>query len=141
MRRKNFSTKKRGTDDVVALDVNQDDPESADSFMCQSKIPGMVLVDFISGMDEDDPAAMGAMLKGFFEAAIKPEELERFMAYTRATENEVEIEDLAEMAGWLAEQYSGGNPTELLSASSGGSTPSGPGNVDELSAEAVTSPA
>src|SRR5687768_3096584 len=96
LRRKNFSTKKKGTDDVVILDVNQDDPEFARSWPCQSKIPGMVLVDFIAGMDEDDPAAMGTMLKEFFEAAIKPESHEDFHEYTRDPKNEVEIDDLAE---------------------------------------------
>lgn len=124
IRRRNFSTKKAGTDDVIILDVNEDT-----SFKCQSKIPGMILVDFIAEMDEDNPKSMGEGLKSFFKAALG-ESHEAFLEYTRDPNNEVELEDLAEMAGWLAEQYSGGNPTVLSQPSSAGSESSGHGNAD-----------
>lgn len=130
MRRRNFNTKKKGTDDVVVLDINGDDPELARSFPCNSKIPGMVLVDFISEMDEDDPASMGSSLTSFFKASIQKDHYEAFLEYVRTPENEVDLEQLAEMAGWLAEQYTGGNPTEQSSGSSDGLSLSGPGNED-----------
>lgn len=129
MRRKNFSTKKQGTDDVVVLDVNEGEP-NAKSFPCNSRIPGMVLVDFISMMDEDDPSSMGRGLSAFFDAAIQENHVEAFKTYTRDPKNQVEVEDLAEMAGWLAEQYAGGNPTVLSQGSSAGSAPTGPGSED-----------
>ena len=114
IRRKKFITKKAGTDDVVALDVNDV------SFPCNSKIPGMVLVDFISEMDEDNPSAMGKSLTGFLKAAIREDAHEAFFEYCRVPENDVDLDALAEMAGWLAEQYSGENPTAQSPVSSDG---------------------
>lgn len=124
IRRRNFSTKKAGTDDIVMLDVNE-----AISFKCASKIPGMVLVDFIAEMDEDNAQSMGVGLQNFFKHALG-ENHEAFLKYVRDPENEVGIDDLSEMAGWLAEQYSDGNPTVLSQPSSDGSTPNGPGSED-----------
>lgn len=125
MRRKKFSTKKAGTDDVVLLEVNDA------SFRCHSRIPGMVLVDFISGMDEDDPKSMGIMLKSFFEEAMSPEVFAEFNAFTRDPEQDVDLEALSEMAGWLAEQYSGDDsgeaPTGPSPASFDGLDPTGLG--------------
>lgn len=135
VRRKNFHTKKKGTDDVVILDVNGGDGFEEDgikgaSFRCNSKIPGMVLVDFISEMDEDDPKSMGIGLTSFFEAAVDENVMADFFAYVRDKKNGVELDDLAEMAGWLAEQYTGGNPTVQSQPSSDGSAQSGLGSED-----------
>lgn len=128
MRRKTFSAKKSGTDDVVILDL-EDPNGNAVSFRCNSKIPGMVLVDFISEMDEDKPAAVGGMLQGLFKHAIAEDEYERFTEYVRDIKNEVDLEMLSEMAGWLAEQYSG-NPTMSSSSSTNGSSTTGFGASD-----------
>lgn len=122
MRRKEFVTKKAGTDDVVELVVN------GTVFPCKSRIPGMVLVDFLSAMDMDDPKTVGDMLKGFFREAFKDGEVyDRFMSFSRDPDNEIGIEDLSGMAGWIAEQY-GGGPTAGSQGSSGGTdtTSSGP---------------
>lgn len=125
MRRKKFtSQKKTGTDDVVILEVNDQE------FRCKSRIPGMVLVDFISQMDEDDPKSMGEALKNFFDESLQPAELERFNAYVRDPENDVDLPLLAEMAGWLAEQLSGELPTGSSQASSDGLDPTGLGLLE-----------
>lgn len=125
VRRKKFSSTKRvGTDDVVILEVNDQE------FRCKSRIPGMVLVDFISQMDEDDPKSMGDSLKGFFNEALLPAELDRFNEYIRLPENDIDLEMLAEMAGWLAEQFSGEAPTGPSSASSGGPEATGLGLLE-----------
>lgn len=131
VRRRKFNTKKAGSrDDVVILDVNDDH-----SFKCASTIPGMLLVDFITMMDEDDPKSMGEGLQQFFTAALG-ENYEEFLVVTRDPENEIDINDLSEMAGWLAEQYSDGNPTVLSQLSSGGSDTTGLGNEELVSAGA-----
>lgn len=128
IRRRKFNTKKvRAADDVVILDVNEEF-----SFKCENSIPGMVLVDFIAEMDEENPSSLGEGLRGFFEAALGANH-EAFLECVRDPKNEVDISDLAEMAGWLAEQYSGENPTEPSVPSSAGSTVSGLGSMGELS--------
>lgn len=133
IRRKKFNTKKAGSrDDVVILDVNDDH-----SFHCSPTIPGMLLVDFITMMDEDDPKSMGEGLQQFFSAALG-DNYDGFLAVTRDPANEIDINDLSEMAGWLAEQYSDGNPTVLSQLSSGGSEPTGPGSEDAPSVPAWT---
>lgn len=125
MRRKRFaSSRKAGTDDVVVLEVNDQE------FKCNSRIPGMVLVDFISDMDEDDPKSMGDSLKNFFKEAIREDELERFNAYVRDPVNDIDLPLLAEMAGWLAEQFSGEPDTGSSQASSGGLEQTGLGSLE-----------
>lgn len=128
VRRRKFNTKKAGSrDDVVILDVNDDH-----SFKCSSTIPGMLLIDFIAMMDEDDAQSMGLGLQDFFKAALGSN-YEEFLAVTRDPANEIDINDLSEMAGWLAEQYSDGNPTVPSPPSSDGSDATGPGSVDDYS--------
>jgi hypothetical protein len=124
MRRKKFISKKVGTDDVVILEVNDTE------FKCKSRIPGMILVDFISHMDEDDPKSMGDSLRGFFDNTIQEVDLERFNEYVRNPENDIDLEMLAEMAGWLAEQFSGEAPTGSSPASSDGLEQIGLGSLE-----------
>lgn len=133
MRRKSFSTKKAGTDDVIVLAIN--DVE----FRCTSKIPGVVLIDFISTMDMDDPKSAGQGITKFLQTAIVEEDWILFDAYIREPENDVDLDLLGEACGWLAEQYTGGNPTEQSPSSSSGSENIGPTPSATVSEPALTS--
>lgn len=112
--KKVFSTRKAVSKEPVAFAVNDKD------FHCVRAIPGMVLLDFISTVDLDNPASAGGAVTNFFKTAIQPEEWEDFLAYTRDPINEVGIDDLSQIAGWLAEQYMGEIPTTPAENSSAG---------------------
>lgn len=133
MRRKSFSTyKPQGTDDVVILDLNGID------FPCQSRIPGIVLVEFISQMDEDKPQMAGSAVINFLQASIMPTSWDAFMAHVRDPQAGVGLEELTEICSWLAEQYTGENPTQSSSGSSAGSQTSGPGPSEQPYAQEPT---
>ena len=104
-RRKAFSTRKAVAAEPIELEVN------GTIFHCETAIPGMVLLDFVATVDLDNPAAAGSAIQGFFKTVIVDADYEAFEKYVRDPANDVDMETLSEMAGWLAEQYMGELPT------------------------------
>lgn len=100
-RRKSFTTKPAVADDNVEIEIN------GTVFPCTDIIPGQVMLDFLAQMDMDDPASLAKSLDALFAAALMPEHLEAWKAFTRDPVNRIDIEKLSEIAGWLAEEFSG----------------------------------
>lgn len=132
MRRKKFSTRGNvGSDDVVILELNDRE------FKCKSRIPGIVLMRWVSHIDQDDPAKSAGAVEELMRQSIAPDDVDDFFEYIEDPVNDVDIKTLSQMAGWVVEQLTG-NPTQESSDSSSGSRWSGPGSKDEPSVKAVT---
>lgn len=76
-------------------------------FHLQPSIPGDVLLDFLAGSSNDDPAALAKTVRALIAAAIVPEEHETWVAFIRDPANNVDLNMLAEVAGYMAESLSG----------------------------------
>lgn len=133
MRRRSFNTfSEAGSDDILVLEINDQ------AFKCKSRIPGMVLMRWVSKIDMDDPATAGEAIEVLLRQAIAPDDWDRFDAYVTDARNNVDLKTLGEIIGWLTEQYTG-TPTQQPSGSSSGSRPNGPGLSAVQSATVVTS--
>jgi hypothetical protein len=99
-RRKTISARNRRNTEVIELDFD------GTVFPCKPSIPGVVLLDFIGGIDEDTPATMAVALRDLLFSAVEEDHLEDFKTYISKPENGVDIEALSEAVGYLVEQYS-----------------------------------
>ena len=105
-RRKSISARSRMNQDPIELEIDDN------VFQCQRNIPGIVLLDFMGNIDEDEPSTMAKALNELIFSCLEEHERERFKTYISDPENGVDIEALSEIAGWLAEQYTGRPTTQ-----------------------------
>ena len=82
-------------------------------------LPGALLLDFTAQADEDHPNRMAQAISDLLNFAIVAEEKEAFNAWLRDPANDVSMDLLGEIAGYLTEVYT---QTPLLP---GGSSPAG----------------
>ena len=76
-----------------------------EEFHCWPNLQGSVLLELAANTSENNAATVRTMTD-FFEAALKPESLERFNALLKDNEKIVSIETLADITSWLVEEYS-----------------------------------
>ena len=69
-------------------------------------IPGSVLLDFLSGVNEDDPGGMARTIMHMIQSAVVPEQWDEFREFIDDPKNGVGLSMLSEIAGYLAESYS-----------------------------------
>jgi hypothetical protein len=101
---------------------------------------------FSSVQDEGDGpeaaqtgAEMIPAVRDFFDAALLPEGRARFWDLINDDDEGIPLDTLVEIAGWLAEVYSGGRPTGTTSGPGSEETSSGDGSPDTHSpADIVT---
>ena len=105
--------------EVVEFDLEP--PNGGHTFTVRGvpMIPGSVLLDFLSDTKGDDPGSLAAAINSILKAAVVPEQWDEFRAYTDNPENGISLEILSEMAGYLAESYSG-RPTSPSAPSMAG---------------------
>lgn len=99
MGNRSFTT--RPAEVTEAFDIN------GKAFRLVASLPGDVLLDFLSQADEENPSTMAAALRSLFAAAVHPDDYESFSAFIRDPENNVTLDVLAEIAGYIAEKLSG----------------------------------
>lgn len=78
-------------------------------FPLKPSVPGAVILDFLSGADTENAASMAKTITSLLDAAIQEDHLEAWHAYIKAPENNVTLELLSEIAGYVQEVM-GGNP-------------------------------
>lgn len=127
MRKKSFTARNVVPTDGLEIEIN------GRSFPCRPKIAGITILDFTSKMDEEDPVAMSRGLVDFLSACIDPSVEKDWHAFISDPDNDVDIEVLAEIVGYLTEEYTN-RPLPQPEPSSNGPAPSGPGVVDVPSA-------
>ncbi len=87
-----------------------------EEFHCVPQIQGKVLLDMVANTNSEDPAESAKTINSFFTTVLKKESLDRFNALLEDSEKIVSVDVLAEIVGWLTEQYTN-RPTEGSSAS------------------------
>lgn len=78
-----------------------------ETFTAIPEIQGTTLMGLMQANDPDDPAASVRMILDFFPLVLEDESYERFHALTTSKDKIVSAETLAEIVGWLVEEYSG----------------------------------
>ena len=76
-----------------------------EEFECYPQVQGKLLLDLVADSSSDDPVKQSAIVTKFFGFVLKPESLERFDALISDPERIVSVETLAEITGWLVEEY------------------------------------
>jgi hypothetical protein len=99
------------SDEPIVIELEK--PESSESvrFKCRRAVAGSRILDFLKDTSEDDPSSMARAVFGLLESALETSELEGFREFVDDPENGITLETLSEIAGWVAEQFSG-RPTE-----------------------------
>jgi len=90
-----------------------------EEFNCRPSLQGKVLLSMVGAADSDDPTAMAKMMDDFFGVALIEGDSDRFKALLEDPEKVVTVETLAEIVGWLVEQYTA-RPTQQPGPSSSG---------------------
>lgn len=98
-RRKSFTTYNGQVREPIEIEIN------GRVFACRPMIPGAVILDFMGGIDESAPATMVNALRVLFKEAIVEDQYEAWEEFTRDPENNVDLDLLSEIAGYLAEVY------------------------------------
>jgi hypothetical protein len=76
-------------------------------FHAQANIQGKTLMGLVKNSNIEDPAESAQMIFDFYDTVLLPESRIRFNALLESQENIVPVETLAEIVGWLVEEYSG----------------------------------
>lgn len=76
-----------------------------EEFFCVPQIQGKVLLDIVADSGTDDPAKNAAIMTTFFKTVLLDESYERFDALLHDKEKIVPVETLADITGWLVEEY------------------------------------
>lgn len=74
-------------------------------------VAGSVVLDFMAETSEEDPGTLAAAVMKMLQVSILPEDWERFRDFIDDSKNGITLELLSEIAGFLAEAFSG-RPTE-----------------------------
>lgn len=78
-----------------------------ETFHAKPALQGKTLMRLIAKSDINNAAESAGMIGDFFDVALLPEDLERFNALQDSDDKIVPVETLAEIVGWLVEEYSG----------------------------------
>lgn len=76
-----------------------------EDFDCYPQVQGKLLLNLVSDSSSDDPVKQSAIVTKFFEYVLKPESKVRFDALVEDPERIVSVDTLAEITGWLIEEY------------------------------------
>lgn len=90
--KKSFTAKKKA--EPIVFDLFGED------FTAHGSLPGAVLLDYIEASEEQNSAAG---IRSYLQLSMTAEEYERFDAYTRDPENDVDLETLSEIVSFLIE--------------------------------------
>ena len=78
-----------------------------ETFTAIPQIQGTTLMNLMKANDPDIPAASAGLIMDFFPLVLEDESLERFNTLISSKDKIVPAETLAEIVGWLVEEYSG----------------------------------
>jgi hypothetical protein len=76
-----------------------------EEFHCVKNVQGKMMLQLVADSTSNDPAKSSAMIEEFFAAVLLDESAERFTAMLEGKDKIVSVETLAEITGWLVEQY------------------------------------
>jgi len=76
-----------------------------EEFTAVPEIQGRVLMSFVERAGSEDAAAAASLTIEFFEKVLTEDSWTRFSALTESKDKVVPVELLAEIVGWLIEEY------------------------------------
>lgn len=76
-----------------------------EEFHCLPQVQGKLLLDLVSDSGEGDAVKSAAVIDKFFRYVLKEESYERFEKLLTDKDKIVSVETLAEITGWLVEEY------------------------------------
>jgi len=88
--------------ETIEIEVN------GEVFNVNQRIPGPVMLSFLAGADETRGDKMAQSLQQFLKVAIEPGDRERWEKFINDPNNNVTLDILAEVAGFLVESLAGG---------------------------------
>jgi hypothetical protein len=75
-------------------------------FHAKPRIQGQLLLELVEkSTDTENTSAQAGIISSFFKEVLKKESYERFQVLLHDDERIVEVEDMAEIVGWLMEEY------------------------------------
>jgi hypothetical protein len=78
-----------------------------EEFHCVPEVQGKLMLDMIANSSAEDPAKAAAVVSQFFNTVLQDESWTRFDALLNDKHRIVTVETLAEITGWLVEEYTG----------------------------------
>lgn len=78
-----------------------------EDFHAIASIQGKTLMGLMKNANGEDAAESATMVLDFFDTVLLPESLVRFNKLVESQDKIVPVETLAEIVGWLVEEYSG----------------------------------
>lgn len=76
-------------------------------FHLRPSVPGDVLLDFLVSAESESAAVLANTVRALIAAALVPEDFDRWTACVRDPANNVDLNMLSEIAGFMAESLSG----------------------------------
>lgn len=76
-----------------------------EEFHCLPQVQGKLLLDLVSDSSDGDAVKSAAVIDKFFRYVLTDESYERFEKMLTGKETIVSVETLAEITGWLVEEY------------------------------------
>lgn len=76
-----------------------------EEFSALPAIQGSLLIDLVKDSSSDDASKSAEIITKFFDQVLLEESLTRFKALINSKDKIVDVETLAEITGWLVEEY------------------------------------
>jgi hypothetical protein len=98
--------------ETVTFDLESPDGARKASFRCRPGVPGSRFLEFMARAEsQENFGAMAAAVRDIINQALTEESQVEFWAWCDTPENGIDVETLAEIAGWLSETFAGNRPT------------------------------
>jgi len=96
----------------VEFELESPDGSRKVTIHCKSSLPGSKFLDFMGqAQNNEDFGGLARAVKEILNAAIIDADQAAFWEFCDDAENGIGVNELAEMAGWITEQFAGDRPT------------------------------
>lgn len=98
--------------EAVTFTLESPDGSRQATFRCRKNVPGSKFLDFMARAESTESfAAMAAATRDIIDTALDEESTASFWAFADEPDNGINLDTLAEVAGFLAESFVGERPT------------------------------
>jgi hypothetical protein len=99
--------------EAVTFTLESPDGSRQATFRCRKNVPGSKFLEFMSHAESTESfGAMASATREIIETAIDEEDAAKFWEFCDNPDNGINLDTLAEIAGFLAESFAGNRPTE-----------------------------
>jgi hypothetical protein len=98
--------------EAVTFTLESPDGTRQATFRCRKNVPGSKFLDFMARAEQTENfAAMAGATREIIETALDDESIVAFWEFADEPDNGINLDTLAEIAGFLAESFVGDRPT------------------------------